>query len=137
MLDPQGRSPAPSDNQVLVVEDDLTIALLIAAILEDAGYQPVVVRDGRKALRVIRELRPVVITLDLELPDLDGRAVLQRLMAERATDRLPVVVVSGSTELLSREERRSVSRALTKPFDLTELIQAVDEVAARGVSGCS
>lgn len=134
MLDPQGRPPTSHEKQVLVVEDDPSIAVLIAAILEDAGYEPVVVRDGRMALRAIRELRPVVITLDLELPDLDGRAVLRRLVAEQPVERLPVVVVSGSTEVLSHEERRLVSKALTKPFDLSELIEAVDEVATREVS---
>jgi CheY-like chemotaxis protein len=141
MLDsaPQHPSNPPSHSEsgqksVLVVEDDPSIAHLIAAILEDAGYRPHVVRDGRRALQVVRELQPAAVTLDLELPGVDGRTVLRRLVAERQGEHLPIVIVSGSTELLTREERRYVARALTKPFDLVELVQAVDEIAAQEAS---
>ena len=133
MLDPHNlRTPPPK--RVVVVEDDPAIALLIASILEDAGYRAYVVQDGRQALQVVRELQPVVITLDLELPGLDGRSVLHRLVADSLSERVPVVVVSGSTELLSREEHRQIACALTKPFDLTDLLEAVDAVAAREAS---
>jgi len=128
---PPPAEQAAKKRAVLVVEDDPSIALLIAGILEDAGYRPHIVGDGRRALQVVRELQPAVVTLDLELPGMDGRTVLRRLLAEQPAERLPIVVVSGSTELLSREERQCVARALTKPFDLTDLVEAIDEVAAQ------
>jgi DNA-binding response OmpR family regulator len=126
------REPPPK--RVVVVEDDPNIALLIAAILEDAGYWPYVVKDGRQALQVIRELQPDAITLDLELPGLDGRTVLRRLVEENPAAHVPVVVVSGSTELLSCEDRLMIACALTKPFDLIDLVDAVDAIVARHAS---
>jgi CheY-like chemotaxis protein len=126
--------PTPIPKRVVVVEDDPDIAMLIAAILEDAGYWPCVVKNGRQALQVIRELQPDAITLDLELPGFDGQTVLQRLVADNPAAHLPVVVVSGSTELLSSDERLLIACALTKPFDVIDLVDAIDAVVARKAS---
>lgn len=134
MLNPQARSSAPNPKRVVVVEDDPNIATLIASILEDAGYWPFVVQDGRLALQMVRELQPAVVTLDLELPGMDGRAVLHRLAPDAESDHVPVVVVSGSIELLSREEHKLIACALTKPFDLVDLVEAVDAIVAREAS---
>lgn len=133
MLDTQTR-PGAQQKRVVIVEDDPDIASLIASVLEDAGYRPFVVGDGRRALQVVRELKPVVVTLDLELPGMDGRTVLRRLDADTQTEHVPVVVVSASIQLLSREELRLISRALPKPFDSNDLVEAVDECVAREAS---
>ncbi len=127
----------PNTNEpkkVVVVEDDPSIAVLIAAILSDEGFAPVVVRDGRQALQVVRELRPDVITLDLHLPGLDGHAVLRRLVSADVEHRPSVVVVSASTDELSRDERRMIARTLRKPFDLCELVEAVEDVVQKRAS---
>ncbi len=121
-----------SDNlRILVVEDDPMIGGLIAEILEEEGFEPVVVHDGREVLRTLRAAQPDAITLDLELPGVDGRAILHRLWQDGSVG-VPVVVVSAATELLSREERRRVSSTLRKPFDVPELVRAVSHAVARG-----
>ena len=133
MLDREVR-PEVEPKRVVIVEDDPDISLLIASILEDAGYRPFVVQDGRGALQAIRELKPVVITLDLELPGVDGRTVLRRLADDTLIEHVPVVVVSGSIQLLSREELCLISRALPKPFDSDDLVDAIDACVAREAS---
>jgi CheY-like chemotaxis protein len=133
MLETQ-EHPGVQPKRVVVVEDDPDIAMLIASILEDAGYRSFVVQDGRRALQVVRELKPVVITLDLEMPGMDGRTVLRRLSADTLIEPVPVVVVSASIQLLTREELRLIARALPKPFDSDDLVDAVDECVAREAS---
>ena len=113
------------NRRVLVVEDDPTIGGLIADILQEEGFEPLVVRDGREALRTVHAARPDAITLDLDLPGVDGRAILHRLWQD-GTVGVPVVVVSAATERLSREERRRVASTLRKPFDVPELVRAVN-----------
>ena len=120
-----------STRRVVVVEDDPAISVLMASVLADAGYIPFVVQDGIQALRVVRELHPDAITLDLELPGVDGHTVLARLERDEPGRPLPVVVVSGSTDALSRAERCLVAETLTKPFDLIDLVRAVDNVVDR------
>jgi DNA-binding response OmpR family regulator len=122
------------DKRVVVVEDDPSIAVLIAAILSDEGYTPFVVMDGRQALKAVREVRPQVVTLDLSLPGLDGRTVLRRLSDCAPETRPRVVVVSASADGLSRDERRMVARTLPKPFNLIDLIRAVEDECTRVAS---
>ena len=114
-----------SSKTVLVVDDDPSTADLIAALLESEGYYPVLVNDGDEALRAAREIKPDAITLDLEMPNLDGRGMLRRLRDDAAMREVPVVVVSSSPETLSNQERRQVAQALSKPFLLPELVDAV------------
>jgi signal transduction histidine kinase/CheY-like chemotaxis protein len=80
--------------QVLVVEDDPHAAELIAQHLRSAGLSVAFATNGEEAIRMAAELQPRAITLDLLLPGVDGHGVLERLKANPATARIPVVVVS-------------------------------------------
>jgi CheY-like chemotaxis protein len=128
------RQASRDDKRVVVVEDDPSVAMLIAAILSDEGYTPFVVMDGRQALQAVHEVRPRVVTLDLELPGVDGRAVLRRLVRDEQAGHAPVVVISANTDELSTADRRLVKHALRKPFNLIDLVEAVDDVAIRAAS---
>jgi len=120
--------------RVVVVEDDPSIAWLIAVTLADEGYAPVVAHDGRAALRAVKEHRPDVVTLDLQLPDLDGRAVLRHLDTVGLSARQQVVIISSDAEWLTREERLAVAGALSKPFNLGDLVRIVRDVTERRAS---
>ncbi|MCA9658511.1 MAG: response regulator, partial [Myxococcales bacterium] len=97
--------PGARPLRVLVVDDSAYNRQTIAAILaEDPGVE-VVGRavNGKEALQMAFELRPDVITLDLEMPEMDGYAFLRLLMAKSP---VPVLVIS------SHDDRESVFRAL-------------------------
>jgi two-component system chemotaxis response regulator CheB len=81
-------------NPVVVVDDSPFVCRLLTSYLQSAADLRVVgtAFQGHRALEIIRELRPAVVTLDLEMPEMDGLAVLDRIMHEVPT---PVVVVSG------------------------------------------
>ena len=114
---------------ILVIEDDAATADLISEALADGNYQIVRATEGGEALRLIDQLRPCAITLDLALPGLDGRSFLLGLRSNEATKRTPVIVVSANSESLNPFERRAVTRVLPKPFDVEELRRAVQGVA--------
>ena len=86
-----GRANRP---HVLVVEDDPAAADLLERHLNQAGYQTARARRGVEAIEMATRLRPLAITLDLLLPDMDGWDVLRLLKTKPATRRIPVVVVS-------------------------------------------
>lgn len=79
--------------RVLVVDDSAAGRAAIADILVGTGQVEIVgwAMDGLQALRLVHDLKPDAITLDLEMPEMDGFTFLRLLMAQRAT---PVVVVS-------------------------------------------
>jgi len=79
---------------VLVIEDDPAAARLLTHYLASGGFRAAVAWNGREALEMARSLRPVAITLDIVLPELDGWEVLRTLKVDAATRDIPVVVVS-------------------------------------------
>ena len=79
---------------VLVVDDSPQAAEILSRHLSAGGFRTEVARTGPEALSKARDLKPVAITLDILLPEVDGWEVLNRLKADEATQDIPVVVVS-------------------------------------------
>jgi DNA-binding response OmpR family regulator len=98
---------------------------LIAGLLREDGYRALRAWDGREALRLARDRRPDLIMLDLDLPHKDGVEVLCELKQHKETRQSPVIVVSGNTIVLSNEDKEQLSDAITKPFDIDVLLNAV------------
>ncbi len=81
--------------RVLVVDDSALIRRFLARLLEaEGGFEVMAARDGIEALQVIGSFRPDVVTLDVEMPNMDGLACLDRIMVEHPC---PVVMVSALT----------------------------------------
>ena len=87
---------SPHDRRplVLVVEDDLQAAELLARQLDGGGFRAEIALGGTEAVAKARELQPVAITLDIFLRGMDGWDVLERLKRDEATRDIPVVVIS-------------------------------------------
>ena len=92
----QARAVTKLDDRplILVVEDDPVVAELVTRIVDRGGFRTEIARSGTEALAKARELRPVAITLDIRLPELDGWKVLERLKQDEATSSIPVAVIS-------------------------------------------
>ena len=122
---------------VLYIEDNLSNFRLIERALERLGEVRLLpAMLGRLGLDLAREHRPDVILLDLHLPDIAGEEVLARLVAEPATRRIPVVVLSADASS-SQADRLLASGArayLTKPIDVLAFLDLVGELlgAAHG-----
>jgi CheY-like chemotaxis protein len=84
----------PGDRVLLIVEDDPHYAALLLEMAHSKGFKGVIASHGAAALSLARELKPDAITLDLRLPDLDGRRVLDRLKVDFSTRHIPVHVIS-------------------------------------------
>ena len=79
---------------ILVVDDDATARDLVKRHLERAGFAVVAARGGQEGLRLVRELRPAAVTLDIMMPDLDGWTVLAAIKGDPALASTPVVLMS-------------------------------------------
>ena len=113
--------------RVLVVEDDATVAELVAARLRAAGHKVRVVRSGAEAVEAFGGgVVPEVVVLDVGLPDEDGYSLLEHLRRSAGTGFGAVFLSAGVTE--DRIERGTAMGAtyLTKPFIASALIKAVE-----------
>jgi two-component system, OmpR family, response regulator ResD len=117
---------------VLVVDDEPTIAEVVARYLERAGYETATTGDGLEALRLAAERRPDLIVLDLMLPGLSGLEVLRRLGAADEP-RTPVILLTAKGE----QDDKLVGLGsgaddyVVKPFSPKELVARVDAVLRR------
>jgi PAS domain S-box-containing protein len=112
---------------LLVVEDDEDIATLLATLLEHAGYHCQIARNGKDALAKLAQENYAAITLDLGLPDMNGLTLIHHLRQKRATENLPIIVVSARIERgqLALTSHLGGIDWLAKPIDHAALINAV------------
>jgi signal transduction histidine kinase/HAMP domain-containing protein/DNA-binding response OmpR family regulator len=107
-------SISDGDRVLLVIEDDLKFAEILMGMARDGGFKVVVATRGDTGLALANELRPHAITLDIQLPVMDGFSVLDRLKRNPRTRHIPVHVIS----VLDREQRGACIKAfayLEKP----------------------
>ncbi len=118
-----------SARRVLVVDDDRAIRGFVAEVLQDEGYDVKTASDGSEALAVSREWRPDLIVLDLMMPNMDGWTFRARQRQVDALADVPVVVTSAATTLRTNRQVLEPCVLLAKPFELDDLIGAVESCA--------
>lgn len=120
-----------SGEHILLVDDENAITDYLKPILERAGYQVTVARDGNTGLRLVTELRPALVILDVIMPGIDGREVCRRM--RQSGDWTPVIMLtqvsSATDKVLSLEE--GADDYLCKPFDPQELVARIHAVLRR------
>src|SRR3954464_11658456 len=82
-------------NRILLVDDDPAVRRVISEILRTDGYEVREAANGREGLAAVEQFQPNLVLLDVELPDLDGLEVCQRLKQDSRTAFLPVALISG------------------------------------------
>ena len=109
---------------ILIVEDDADVRTMLAGALREAGYAIDEAANGRDALRLAAARDPVLILLDLGLPDVDGLALIEPL---RAAGSASIVVVSARHQEAEKVAAldRGADDYLSKPFGVPELLARV------------
>ena len=114
---------------VFIVEDDEAIGeLLVQAIEQETSYQAVLASDGFQALKMLRTVKPDLLILDYGLPDMNGLELYDTIHAVKALKHLPVLIVSAETARIQKEIKARQLLQLQKPFDLANLLQAIERL---------
>lgn len=119
---------------VLVVDDDDAIRSVVTHFLEDEGYQPRAVRDGREAIDILTSGEPLpdIMLLDLLMPDIDGYAVLEHLR-HNMLQQFPVLIFSAQrpdTRILAALDSE-LRDFVAKPFEIDELLIRMQSLLRR------
>ena len=113
--------------KILIVEDDTVINELMGRCLSVNGHDCLSAHSGREALSVLGEASPDLVLLDINLPDMDGFALMERLVD------VPVIYVTARGEISDRVRglNGGAEDYIVKPFDVQELIARVNVVLRR------
>ncbi|MFJ3792869.1 response regulator transcription factor [Kitasatospora sp. NPDC090091] len=124
---------------MLVVDDDPTVAEVVAGYLTRAGHHVDRAADGPQGLALARNARPDLLVLDLMLPGMDGLEVLRRLRATDGGAGLPVVMLTAKGDEADRilGLELGADDYVTKPFSPRELVLRVQSVLRRSRAGAA
>ena len=118
---------------VLVADDEEDIRELIVFRLENSGYTVIEAQDGAEALELARSARPDLAVLDVMMPKMDGYELTQRLRADEATSRMPIILLTARTQEADVERGFSAGADdyIRKPFSPEELRSRVQAILGR------
>jgi two-component system response regulator BaeR len=121
-------------SRVLIVEDEPTIAEILAAYLREAGFSPRHVGDGTHALALIRAAPPDLVILDLMLPGMDG---VELCRAVRSFSAVPIIMATARVDEVDRLLGLEIGADdyICKPFSPREVVARVGAVLRRAGGG--
>jgi diguanylate cyclase (GGDEF)-like protein len=118
---------------ILVVDDDADLRDILRSIFEPAGFQVFEASDGEMALEQVRIQHPDLVILDYNIPRMDGPHVCQTLKQDLLLRHLPVIMLTGRSELSDKVHGLNVGADdyMIKPFEPEELLARVRMVLRR------
>jgi len=114
---------------ILVIDDDQTVCEVMARYLEREGFVVRTATGGREGLQLAHELHPAAITLDINMPDLDGWTLLAALKGDPQLADIPVVLVTIEDNR-SRGYSLGATEYMTKPIDRERLISLLQNISS-------
>jgi CheY-like chemotaxis protein len=113
--------------KILVVDDDTNITELLYDFCSETGYDVKVVNRSPAALATALEFKPDLITLDLEMPEMDGLEVLKALKSHEKTRAIPVLVISSLVHQAAISPE-AVQGLFEKPIKFANLLKQINQV---------
>ncbi|MBI4879068.1 MAG: response regulator [Planctomycetes bacterium] len=116
--------------RILLIEDNENNRYLVTFLLEQHGYEVVHAPDGPQGLHLANQARPDLILLDIQLPGMDGYAVVRALKSDPATRSIPVVAVTSYAMCGDRERTIAAGCCgyIEKPIDPDTFVPAVERL---------
>jgi signal transduction histidine kinase/HAMP domain-containing protein len=119
---------------VLVIEDDEDAAKLISYSIASQGHKVITCHNGKEAMQLARRHHPDIVTLDLNIPGINGLAVLKELRADEGTKRVPIICISAQPDS-ALALASGASFYLEKPVDIDMLREITQRAFAASVGG--
>jgi len=117
--------------KVLIVDDEHAICQAFSQIINNAGHSPLIAADGTAALNILQHETPSAIFLDVQLPDMNGLEILEKI--HNSHPELPVIMITahGTMKTAMQAMQRGAFDYLSKPLELEHVRRLLDKVLSR------
>jgi FixJ family two-component response regulator len=121
----------PTQPTVVVVDDDVSIRESLELLIQNEGWQPALFESAQEFLARLPAIVPNCLILDVNLPDLSGLDIQQRISDERSS--IPIIFITGYGDIPTsvRAMKAGAAEFLTKPLEDDRVIEAVREAVLR------
>src|SRR5580658_1017539 len=122
----------PTSPTVVVVDDDISVRESLELLIQNEGWQPALFESAQEFLARLPSVSPSCLILDVNLPDLSGLDIQQRISDEKSST--PIIFITGYGDIPTsvRAMKAGAAEFLTKPVDDKILIEAIRNAVLRG-----
>jgi len=123
----QARKYFEANKNVLVIEDDKIMGQMVAAILDDAGFDVTTATNGGIAFEKLQQYPIDFVVLDILLPEMNGFEIYAKLQADPETKDIPVLIITAWADErhLDKASQLGIRHFLAKPFTEDELLYEI------------
>ena len=120
---------------IYIVEDDTDIRELETYALKNSGYEVKSFGESKSFFKACAEIKPLLVILDVMLPDFDGLSVLEKLRKDKFTKNIPVILVTAKSSEMDKVKGLDMGADdyITKPFKLNELLSRIKAILRRSL----
>jgi two-component system sensor histidine kinase/response regulator len=110
---------------VLIVEDDDSFGVMLKDLIESMGYSALRARNGQEALKILKEVTPSLVLVDLFMPEMNGHELLRAIRKDPRLNAVPkLIMTAANDQMLGVKEDVSV---LYKPIDVIVLARVLEK----------
>ena len=120
--------------KIFYIEDDPEMIDLVSIILSNKGYQVSSANTGLQGIKLIHDLNPDIVLLDIMMPDIDGWDVVQLLKNNELTCHIPIVMITAKSQAIDRVLGLHIAKVddyITKPFLPQQLYESIESVLCK------
>jgi chemosensory pili system protein ChpA (sensor histidine kinase/response regulator) len=115
--------------RILIVDDSFSVRKALSLLVEEAGFETLLAKDGVEAIEILNQKQPNVMLVDMEMPRMDGLELTAHVRANQATQKLPIFMITSRTTEKHREQAKAagVDVYLTKPYQNSDLLNLIEQ----------
>ncbi len=115
--------------RIMIVDDSLSVRKALSLLIENAGFETLLAKDGVEAIEILNQTPPDVMLTDLEMPRMNGLELAAHVRANQATQNLPIFMITSRTSEKFRKKAQAagVDAFLTKPYQDGDLLNLIDQ----------
>lgn len=115
-------------SKILIIDDQYGIRVLLTEVFQDETYETYEASNGNQALQIYKDKKPDIVLLDMKMAGMDGIEILERLKEIDEDAQVIMMTAYGELELIQEAQNLGAKEHFSKPFDINELKDKVDEM---------